>query len=150
MAGEWPEGFRLNPAARFDDEMQRLGEAANADVVVRLTEGNKAVRACITGCTEPAVRIITVSSPDKKTVASFDMCEAHGQAASNDRANAKLGVNVEREFSDEKLGGDRETVLRIEPVVTSPDLNWTSVKLVDREREPIGEDTLRRAPGDEL
>lgn len=34
MAGEWPEGFQLNPAAGFDDEMSRLGDAANADVVV--------------------------------------------------------------------------------------------------------------------
>ena len=28
------------------------------------------------------------------------------QAASNDRTNAKLGLKVEREFSDEKLRGD--------------------------------------------
>ena len=75
-------------------------------------------------------------TPDKKVEANFDLCERHGQAASNDRTNARLGLKVEREFSDEKLRGDAEKVRQLEPVITSPHLNWKSVDLVDRSQEP--------------
>ena len=143
-------GLRLDPDARFDDEIWRLSETANADVVFGLAERNKSVRDCATGCPDPATRTITVSTPDKKIEASVDLCEKHGQAASNDRTNAKLGLEVKREFSDEKLRGNPEKVRQLEPVITSPDLSWKSVDLADRVREPIGRDTLERGYGREL
>jgi hypothetical protein len=146
VAGEWPEGFRLKPDARFDDEMQRLSQAADADVTFRLVERNESVRECTTGCSEPAVCTVIISTPDKKTMATFDLCEAHGQAASNDRTNAKLGISAERQFIDDKLGGDAEKVREIEPLVTNPNLQWQTVRLVERTRDPIARDTLR--PGD--
>jgi hypothetical protein len=151
VAGEWPEGFRLNPTAAFDDEMSRLGAAANADIVVRLVERSETVRDCATGCPEPAVRTITVSTPDKQVVASVDLCEQHGQAASNDRTNATLGIGPARhEFRDEKLRGDPEKVRQLEPVVTNKDYAWRSLSIEERAREPIGRDTLERGYGQEL
>jgi hypothetical protein len=79
-----------------------------------------------------------------------DLCDGHYQAASSDRTNAKQSLEVKREFSDESLGGDPETVRRLAPVITSPDLSWKSVDLVDRVREPIDQDPPRQRyePGD--
>lgn len=109
------------------------------------------MRDCATGCPEPAVRTITVTTPDKEIAASVDLCEQHGQAASNDRTNARLGIGPARhEFRDEKLRGDPEKVRQLEPVVTSPDNAWKSVSIEDRAREPIGRDTLERGYGQEL
>jgi hypothetical protein len=150
MAGEWPEGFRFNPDAPIDDEVKRLSEAANADVTFRLTDRTESVHECDTGCPQRATRNVTVSTPDKLAQASFDLCESHYQAASNDRTNAKQGLEVKREFSDERLGGKAEMVGRLGPVITSPDLSWRSVDLVDRAREPIDQDppAQRYEPGD--
>jgi hypothetical protein len=39
VAGEWPEGFRLDSKARFDDEMRRLG-CRIAGKVGELSAGN--------------------------------------------------------------------------------------------------------------
>ena len=49
-----------------------------------------------------------VSTPDnKEVVATVDLCERHCQVASNDRTNAKLGIEVApREFRDEELAHD--------------------------------------------
>jgi hypothetical protein len=150
MAGEWPEGFRLDPNARWDDEIQRLSEAANADVVFQLTDKRDSAHECATQCSKPATRNVTVSTPDRLAQVSVDLCEGHYQAASSDRTNAKQGLEVRREFSDESLGGAPERVRRLAPVITSPDLSWKSVDLVDRAREPIEQDPLgqRYEPGD--
>jgi hypothetical protein len=150
MAGEWPEGFRLEPNARWNDEIQRLSEAANADVVFQLADRPESVHECATGCSERATRNVTVSTPDKRAQVSVDLCEGHYQAASSDRKNAKQGLEVKREFSDDSLGGNRETIRRLAPVITSPDLSWKSVDLVDRVREPIEQDPpgQRYEPGD--
>ena len=117
-------------------ERARWHEAAKAHVGFGFAERNEPERECVTGCPERAIRTITVYTPDKKVEANFDLCERHGQAASNDRTNARLGLKVEREFSDEKLRGDAEKVRQLEPVITSPHLNWKSVDLVDRSQEP--------------
>jgi hypothetical protein len=101
VRGQWPEGFRLDPDARWDKEIQRLSEAANADVVFQLADRKERVHECATKCSEPAARAITVSTPDKLAQVSVDLCEGHYQAASNDRTNAKQGLEVKREFSDE-------------------------------------------------
>jgi hypothetical protein len=149
MAGEWPDGFRLDPAAPFDTEMSRLGDAANADVVFRLAERNEAVLECATGCPEPATVTVTMKEPDTKAVVEkVDLCTAHTQAASNDRSNAKLGLEVKREFVDEKLLSKPEDVRRLESVVTSPNLEWETDR--HREREPIARDTLGPGYGQEL
>jgi hypothetical protein len=150
MTGEWPEGFRFDPNARWDDEIRRLSQAADADVVFRLADKTESVHDCATGCSERATRNFTVSTPDKLAQVSVDLCDGHYQATSSDRTNAKQGLEVKREFSDESLGGDPETVRRLAPVITSPDLSWKSVDLVDRVREPIDQDPPRQRyePGD--
>jgi hypothetical protein len=130
--------------------MRRLGNAANADVVFRVAERNEAVPDCDTGCSRQAVRTVTVATPDSKVVASVNLCEEHGQAASNDRTNAKLGLEVKHEFIDKRLRGDPEVVRRLEPEVTNPNLQWKTVRLEDRVREPIARDTLERGYGREL
>jgi hypothetical protein len=149
VTGHWPEGFRLNPNARWDDEVRRLGEAANADVVFGLADKKDSVHECATKCPEPATRNITVSTPDKLAQVSVDLCEHHYEAASNDRSNAKLGIEAERGFSDKDLGGDPERTRRLEPVITSPDLSWQSIDLVDRVVEPPAQDPpAAYEPGD--
>jgi hypothetical protein len=150
MAGEWPEGFRLDPNARWNDEIRRLSETANADVVFQLAERRESAHECATRCPNPATRNLTVSTPDKLAQVSVDLCEGHYQAALSDRDNATQGLEVKREFSDDGLGGDPERVRRLAPVITSPDLSWKSVDLVDLVREPIDQDPpeLGYEPGD--
>jgi hypothetical protein len=136
VTGQWREGFRLDPNARWDDEIQRLSKAANADVVFQLVDRDKRVHVCATECPAPATRTVTVSTPDKKASLSVDLCEDHYQAARNDRSNAKQGLDVSREFVDKSLGGNPEAIGRIEPVITSPELSWKTVDLPDRVQEP--------------
>jgi hypothetical protein len=132
VAGQWPEGFRFDPNARWDDEIKRLSEAANADVVFGLTEKQ---HECATGCSQQVTRTVTVSTPDKTTSTSLDLCEKHYQAALNDRTNAKHGLDPQHEFSNERLGGDAEQVHRLESVITNPDLRWQSFDLADPSRK---------------
>ena len=147
MAGEWPEGFRLNPDARWDDEIKRLSSAANADVVFKLADR---VHECATKCAEPATRNVTVSTPDKKASISLDLCESHCQAARNDRSNAKQSLDISREFIDKNLGGNPEAIRRIEPVITSPELSWETVDLPDRVQEPPHHDVPEQGYGQNL
>jgi hypothetical protein len=83
-------------------------------------------------------------------VRSVNLCDEHGQAASNDRTNAKLGLKVEHEFTRPRLGGDPEKVREMEPEVTNPNLQWKTVRLQERVREPIARDTLERGYGRDL
>ena len=90
-----------------------------------------------------------MSTPDHKVVRSVNLCDEHGQAASNDRTNAKLGLRVEREFvNTERLRGEPEKVRELERDLTNPNLQWKTVRI--QEREPIARDTLERGYGQEL
>jgi hypothetical protein len=73
VAKEWPEGFRFDPAARWDDEVRRLADAADADVVVHLVPAGSSpgrdgeigmARECDTKCGRPAARIYEVPIRD--------------------------------------------------------------------------------------
>ena len=72
-----------------------------------------------TGCHREASRTVTVSTPDHKVVRSVNLCQEHGQAASNDRTNAKLKLDVKHEFVNKQLGSDPEKVREMESDVRS-------------------------------
>jgi hypothetical protein len=108
------------------------------------------VTECDTGCPREATRTVTVSTPDHKVVRSVNLCDEHGQAASNDRTNAKQKLEVKYEFVDRRLGGKPEKVRELAPDVTNPNLQWKTVRLQERVREPIARDTLERGYGREL
>jgi hypothetical protein len=110
------------------------------------------VAECATGCPEPATVTVTMRDPKTKAIVEqLELCEAHTQAASNDRIAAVRGDKVKHEFADEKLLGKPEDVRRLEPVLTNPNLQWSApTRQRVREPEPIARDTLERGCGWEL
>lgn len=150
MTGEWPEGFRLKPDARFDDEMQRLAEAGDADVVFRLQErsepraGGGEVRPCDC-CSRPATHNFAVSF--RGEVLTGAICEEHGDAVARERLHLQDGRRTLGQPFDQIKGTDLEEAAKIRPALTDPNTKPKFERIREPEPHEIARDTLERDRG---
>jgi hypothetical protein len=156
VAGEWPDGFRLNPDARFDDEVRRLAEAANADVTFRFQERSEqgadrgdAGRTCDC-CARPATHNFVV--PYRGEVITGAICEEHGNAVARERLRLQDGRRTLGPSFDRVEDTDLEKAAKIGPALMDPTVKPQFERIREPETHEIARDTLEpeRGIGPEL
>jgi hypothetical protein len=139
--------LRLNPDARFDDEVQRLAAAANADVTFRLQErsepqagGEDVGRPCDC-CKRPATHDFVVSY--RGDVITGAICEEHGNAVARERLRLQDGRRtVGAPFATLNSPEQSEKAAKIERALTDPNTKPKFERIREPEPHEIARDTL--------